>query len=197
MGTVRDAKIDDGGGGVVVVVKNLCHELLGTAGGSTTTTSAAAGRPAGSATCADGGVTVDEELGKVKVAFAVFSSSADEQAKDAGVDHCDPNPCTENGDAGAQCTSAEFSHTCACSAGYGGAACEPCADLTAPASNCFEQSCTGATHWCPAGASVNAETCVSSCGSCGDYTTDPVTFSPWADPSLSATTTRYGNSCVP
>lgn len=193
---VRDARIDDGGGGVVIVVKNLCHELLGTTGGATTTTSAT-----GVATCAspdgvDGGVRVIGE-NKVKVAFAVFSSSADEQDKDDGVDHCDPSPCTENGDAGAQCTSAEFSHTCACSAGYGGAACEPCAGLTAPASNCFEQSCTGATHWCPVGASVNAESCVSSCASCGDYTTDPVTFSPWADVSLSATTTRYGNSCVP
>jgi hypothetical protein len=200
--TVRDAKIDDGGGGVVIVIKNLCHELLGTAGGATTTTSAA-----GAATCMApddvtvggpraGSVTVVGQ-NKVKVAFAVFSSSADEQAKDVGVDHCDPNPCAENGDAGAQCTSAEFSHTCACSAGYGGAACEPCAGLTAPASNCFEQSCTGATHWCPPGASVNAETCVSSCASCGDYTTNPLTFSPWADPSLSSRTTRYGNTCLP
>merc|ERR1711871_1376367 len=194
---VRDAKIDDGGGGVVIVVKNLCHELLGTAGGSTTTTSAA-----GAATCstpdgvAGGGVTVDE-TNKVKVGFVIFSSSADEQAKDDGVDHCDPNPCAENGDTGAQCTSAEFSHTCACSPGYGGAACEPCADLTAPASNCFEQSCIGATYWCPSDASANAETCVSSCASCGDYTTDPVTFSPWADPSLSSRTTRYGSTCLP
>jgi hypothetical protein len=191
---VRDARIDDGGGGVVIVVKNLCHELLGTAGGSTTTTSAA-----GAATCAtqdgeDGGVRVVGN-NKVKVAFAVFSSSADEQAKDEGVDHCDPNPCADNGDAGALCTSAEFSHTCVCSAGYGGAACELCADLTAPASNCFEQSCSGATHWCPAGASANAESCVASCASCGDYTTDPVTFTPWADTSLSATTTRYGTTC--
>merc|ERR1711871_567592 len=127
---------------------------------------------------------------KVKVGFVVFSASEDEQAKDfvdleqtVRLNHCDPNPCTEHGDTEAQCSSeewAEFSHTCACSAGYGGAACEPCADLTAPASNCFEESCTGATpHWCPAGASANAETCVSSCASCGDYTTDPVTFSPW------------------
>ena len=235
---VRDARVDDEGGGVVVVVKNLCHELPG----SVDTSVGLPDRPDGGAVCAttdaggqDGTVRTMPAISQpnlLKVGFAIFSSSVDEQAKDDAcvahavqatctatvgctwdltgldhcrstfigapwsVDHCDPNPCAENGDSSALCTSAEFSHTCGCSTDYGGAACELCSGLTAPASNCFEQSCTGQSHWCPSGASSNADSCVDSCSGCGGYTTYPLTFAPWVDITLAATTTRYGSTCL-